>query len=87
MKASSSQGADTHTSSRSSRLRCRQFLYRCTTGLLASDAFGCIVADEMGLGACDIAYSTALDLSLTSFPHLLSLQARRSSASRSCRRC
>lgn len=28
-----------------------QFLYRCTTGLLASDAFGCIVADEMGLGA------------------------------------
>lgn len=27
-----------------------QFLYRCTTGLLAHESFGCIMADEMGLG-------------------------------------
>lgn len=27
-----------------------KFLYRCTTGLLASNAWGCIMADEMGLG-------------------------------------
>jgi len=31
-------------------LRYTQFLYRCTTGLLASNAWGCIMADEMGLG-------------------------------------
>lgn len=27
-----------------------QFLYRCTTGLVADNAWGCIMADEMGLG-------------------------------------
>jgi DNA repair and recombination RAD54-like protein len=27
-----------------------KFLYRCTTGLLANNAWGCIMADEMGLG-------------------------------------
>lgn len=27
-----------------------KFLYRCTTGLLAHNAWGCIMADEMGLG-------------------------------------
>lgn len=27
-----------------------KFLYRCTTGLVDSDAKGCIMADEMGLG-------------------------------------
>jgi DNA repair and recombination RAD54-like protein len=40
----------THRPSPPSASLRRQFLYRCTTGLLASDAFGCIVADEMGLG-------------------------------------
>lgn len=27
-----------------------KFLYRCTTGLLERNAWGCIMADEMGLG-------------------------------------
>ena len=27
-----------------------QFLYKCTTGLMADKAWGCIMADEMGLG-------------------------------------
>lgn len=33
-----------------------QFLYRCTTGLLADNAFGCIMADEMGLGEPLLSY-------------------------------
>jgi DNA repair and recombination RAD54-like protein len=32
------------------RFSVRKFLYRCTTGLLSPDSFGCIMADEMGLG-------------------------------------
>ncbi|TIB81083.1 DNA supercoiling [Wallemia mellicola] len=34
-----------------------KFLYRCTTGLTAPDAQGCIMADEMGLGG----YSDLID--------------------------
>ncbi len=30
--------------------RPRQFLYQCTTGMIKDDHYGCIMADEMGLG-------------------------------------
>lgn len=37
-----------------------QFLYRCTTGLLADKAWGCIMADEMGLG--ELSYNLRVQL-------------------------
>ena len=38
-----------------------QFLYKCTTGLMADKAWGCIMADEMGLGRlCRLQLSCAV---------------------------
>ena len=32
------------------KLLCQQFLYKCTTGMMVENQYGCIMADAMGLG-------------------------------------
>jgi hypothetical protein len=48
-----------------------KFLYRCATGLVDSNAFGCIMADEMGLGKTVYTSHISLSFHTAIYLHLI----------------